>query len=293
MDDPGKDWSMSTTKDVFRKLTRHPPDIVYHYCGPDGLLGILRSQQIWATSMRHLNDTSEQTYAAEQIRAIVRRIAEETSADPVVLPVSLLIDRAEEANSYVACFSEHADLLSQWRAYAPPEGGFAVGIQTSSLSSGGDWLFGECDYDGASHDQGAESILRDHPKLLDPGECLDRLVDANDPEVSSLVAALFTLIPLRKHPAFREEAEWRIVRGPIEAENHPTMFRVSRRAVIPYQCIPLAENGAELPIAEVVIGPSPDARERTCRATRKLLNQHGLNPTKCDLRVSQIPYRGW
>jgi hypothetical protein len=282
---------MSVTADIFRKLTGNVPEIVYHYCGPHGLLGILRSRQIWATSMRHLNDASEQRYAAEQIRAVVKRMAWETSADPAALPAALLIDRAEEARSFVACFSEHDDLLSQWRAYAAPEGGFAVGIQSSSLSSGGDWLFGNCEYGCASHDRAVESILRDHPKLLDPGESLDRLVDADDPEVDSLIRALLTLIPLLKHPGFREEAEWRVVRGPFEAERHPTEFRVSRGAVIPYQCISLAESGADLPIAEVVIGPSPDARERTYDATRMLLHQHGLK--KCDLRVSKIPYRGW
>jgi Protein of unknown function (DUF2971) len=282
---------MSIIEDVLRKLRRDPPDIVYHYCGPDGLLGIVRSRQIWATSMRHLNDTSEQMYAAEQIRAVVKRIAWETSANPAALPAAALIDRAEEVISYVACFSEHDDLLSQWRAYAPPEGGFALGVRSSSLSSGGDWFFGNCEYDCASHDQAVESILRDHPKLLDPGESLERLTDANDPEVGRLIAAVLTLIPLRKHPGFREEAEWRVVRGPIEAERHPIEFRVSGGAVIPYQCISLAESGAELPIAEVVIGPSPDARERTYGATRMLLDQNGL--TKCDLRVSKIPYRGW
>jgi hypothetical protein len=282
---------MSMTADILRKLTGNVPDIVYHYCGPDGLLGILKSRQIWATLMRHLNDTSEQRYAAEEIRAVVQRIAWTTSADPAALPVARLIDRAEEATSYVACFSEHDDLLSQWRAYAPAEGGFALGIQTSALSSGGDWLFGNCEYGFASHDRAVESILRDHPKLLDPGECLDRLVDANDPEVDSLIRALLTLIPLFKDPGFREEAEWRLVRGPFEAERHPIEFRLSRGAVIPYQCIPLADGGAEPPIAEVVIGPSSDARERTYGATRMLLDQHGLE--KCDLRVSKIPYRGW
>jgi Protein of unknown function (DUF2971) len=282
---------MSVTKDVLRKLTGNVPEIVYHYCGPDGLLGILRSRHIWATSMRHLNDTSEQRYAAEQIRAVAKRIAWATSADPAALPAALLIDRAEETISYVACFSEHDDLLSQWRAYAPAEGGFAVGIQASSLSYGGDWLFGHCEYDCASHDQAVEAILRDHPKLVDPGESLDRLLEANDPQVGSLIAALLTLVPLRKHPGFSEEAEWRIVRGPFEAERHPTEFRVSRGAVIPYQCIPLAENDADLPIAEVVVGPSPDVRERTYGAIRMLLDQYGLK--KCDLRVSKIPYRGW
>jgi hypothetical protein len=126
---------------------------------------------------------------------------------------------------------------------------------------------------------------------VDPETTLEELMHAHDPEVDSFVAALLTLIPLLKHPGFSEEAEWRIVRGPLEAINHPTNFRVSRGAVIPYQCIPLAENGAEVPVAEVIIGPSPDARERTLVATRMLLSQHGLE--KCDLRVSQIPYRGW
>jgi hypothetical protein len=111
---------MSITKDALRKLTRDPPNIVYHYCGPDGLLGIVKGRQIWATSMRHLNDTSEQIYAAEQIHALVRRIARETSADPAALPATRLIERAGEVVSYVACFSEHDDLLSQWRAYTPP-----------------------------------------------------------------------------------------------------------------------------------------------------------------------------
>jgi hypothetical protein len=113
---------------------------------------------------------------------------------------------------------------------------------------------------------------------------------ANDPEVSSFIAALLTLVPLRKQPGFREEAEWRVVRGPIEAEHHPTEFRVSRGALIPYQSIPLAECGGQPPIAEVVIGPSPDARERTFGATRILLDQYGLKDS--DLRVSKIPYRG-
>jgi hypothetical protein len=67
-------------------------------------------------------------------------------------------------------------------------------------------------------------------------------------------------------------------------------FRISRGALIPYQCIPLAGSGTELPIAEVVIGPSLDARERAYGATRILLDEHGLR--RCDLRVSAIPYQG-
>jgi Protein of unknown function (DUF2971) len=273
----------------FEELTGDVPDIVYHYCGPDGLLGILRSRQIWATSMRHLNDTSERIFAGDLLRSGVRKLVPQNSAEAAA-PVDLLIERAENAISFVACFSEHGDQLSQWRAYAPPAGGFAIGIRTSSLSIGGDRLFGRCLYDCAIQTRAVEALLLDHQKLLDP-KVSPQFMSSNDPEVRDFIAACLTLVPLLKHAGFGEEAEWRVLRGPFEAEDHPTEFRVSRGAVIPYQCIPLAEVDTELPIAEVVIGPSPDARERTYAATRMLLKQHGLSA--CDLRVSQNPYRGW
>ena len=118
---------MFRTREVFSGLTPKVREVVYHYCGPDGLLGILRSRAIWATSMIHLNDTSERTFAAELIRSVALRLAGKDSAEsqpPEGLPALLLIERAESAISYVACFSEHDDLLSQWRAYAPPTGRF-------------------------------------------------------------------------------------------------------------------------------------------------------------------------
>jgi hypothetical protein len=37
---------MSMTANILRGLTGEMPEIVYHYCGPDGLLGILRSREI-------------------------------------------------------------------------------------------------------------------------------------------------------------------------------------------------------------------------------------------------------
>lgn len=143
----------------------------------------------------------------------------------------------------------------------------------------------------ASYEEAVESILLDHPKLLDPVVSVDQLVNAHDPELASFIASLLTLVPLLKHPRFREEAEWRIVRQPPHVEDHPTEFRVSRDTLIPFQPIPLAAPGDRLPIAEIVIGPSPDARERSYGATRILLDQHGLQ--SCDIRVSQIPYLGW
>lgn len=215
---------MSTrTQKVFARLTGGVPDVVYHYCGPEALAGIVQFRQIWATSAHHLNDLSERIFAGDLLRSIAKELALKSRSGFEFFeatPAALLVERAVESISYVSCFSKNGDLLSQWRAYSPSTGGFAVGIRTSSLASGGDWLFGQCEYDRSSQTEAVKSILHDHPRLLDPSSSLDQLTDASDPEVSSFIAALLTLVPLLKHPGFREEAEWRVVRGPIEAENH-------------------------------------------------------------------------
>ena len=38
------------------------PDILYHYTSAAGLIGILETGKIWATSIRHLSDASEFIY---------------------------------------------------------------------------------------------------------------------------------------------------------------------------------------------------------------------------------------
>ncbi|QNT69239.1 DUF2971 domain-containing protein [Defluviicoccus vanus] len=243
--------------------------------------------------MFHVNDTSEPLFAADLTRSVLS-LAQDASPDSDIseeLPALLLSERCAEMTSYVACFSVHGDLLSQWRAYTPSTGGYAIGIRASDIPSiGDDLLLGKCEYDCANQQDAIESILRDHPGMLDPNVSLDQLREQNDPELSSLIAAFLTLFPLLKHQGFREEAEWRIVRSPPNVDNHPIEFRISRGVVIPFQRIPLAAPDDRLPIAEVIIGPSPDARERTY-ATRMLLDHHDLQ--SCDLWTSKIPYRGW
>lgn len=43
------------------------PEILYHYTDAKGLLGILNSKQIWATSYRFMNDAREFEYGFDLI----------------------------------------------------------------------------------------------------------------------------------------------------------------------------------------------------------------------------------
>ena len=40
----------------FEKL---PPDILYHYTGQIGLLGIIEQAELWATKIQYMNDATE------------------------------------------------------------------------------------------------------------------------------------------------------------------------------------------------------------------------------------------
>jgi hypothetical protein len=58
-------------------LSNRPPGPLYHYTNQRGLLGIIRSKEIWATHTQYLNDTREFLHAMQAMRneLIVSRAA--------------------------------------------------------------------------------------------------------------------------------------------------------------------------------------------------------------------------
>jgi hypothetical protein len=139
---------------------RHKPRILYHYTSGPGLIGILESRSIWATNIRFLNDSTEYRFA---LSLVGRLIQERPNGIPsgfdralnTVLEERLKID--EQAEVYVSSFTENADQLSQWRAYCPPTGGYAVGFCSKSLiqptRSNPDYFLAHCVYDPSSQEE--------------------------------------------------------------------------------------------------------------------------------------------
>ena len=117
------------------------PSVVWHYTSAAGMLGILESGSIFATQLACLNDQTELRYAMGYVRAALREMRPLWQNDPnAVFILDLLektreVDLVPESSLFVACFSRHADDLSQWRAYGGGENGYALGFQTQSLIS--------------------------------------------------------------------------------------------------------------------------------------------------------------
>lgn len=93
------------------------PSRVYHYTSLDGLLGILKSQQIWATDIRYLNDASEDLYATRAIEQVLTEMGTDDNAQPG-LTAAINMSRPTTSRAHAACFCQARDLLSQWRAHS-------------------------------------------------------------------------------------------------------------------------------------------------------------------------------
>lgn len=146
--------SLSATLDGYLDLA--PPDLLFHYTSPDGLIGILKNREIWASNISFLNDMKETSHAVDlTTHAIDHRL---NQRDLNQSESSMLRELRKSAGSgvgryYVASFTEERDLLSQWRAYCPPAGGFSLGIssdQLSAMAEAQSFLLVPCIYDHAT-----------------------------------------------------------------------------------------------------------------------------------------------
>src|SRR6267154_2871182 len=117
-------------------LSETPPALLYHYTDQNGLLGIIKNREIWATHHQCLNDTQEFLHAKDLIRNEIDNRRKTANPDSLSLLQTMrsALDGPgnEDVNLYVASFSEDGDSLPQWRAYGGAAG-FALGFRGSEL----------------------------------------------------------------------------------------------------------------------------------------------------------------
>ena len=113
----------------FLQYFAHPlPLELWHYTDAQGLIGILKTGQLWSTQVACLNDSFEQRYFGHLIHEAVKK-RQSTNNDE---KLAVLLRAADNALSgadfsaigrFVCCFSEVQDDLGQWRGYGGGECG--------------------------------------------------------------------------------------------------------------------------------------------------------------------------
>lgn len=281
--------------DLLKVLSpRRKPQVLFHYTSAEGLIGILKTHAIWATSIRFLNDSTEYSLAVSLAREFIEGRSKKARGKFDSALYAVLSERltSEVEEVYVSSFTENADQLSQWRAYCPATGGYAIGFQSKHLvpDSASYRFLARCIYESDVHQELVQKLVKDVVSsaegTLHDGIGQDRVFREAYKHLGRLLPLL---APALKDPSFAEEQEWRLVCLPPSFENDTRQFRQGRSMLVPYYAHRFS-NKTPVPIEELVIGPTPHsalARD----ATRALLSDNGLPSS--NVRSSLIPYRNW
>jgi hypothetical protein len=300
-----------------------PPAILHHYTTIEGIQGILRDGCLHASAAYYLNDSSEIDYGCILFASVLQKWFDQNQAKlsksevPIVIPEILWGTKQSFGSPeslqrvlfhvYVTCFCEDENLLSQWRAYGQ-SGGYSIGFRQPALEKG----FG---VQGGWHRVRLSRVVYDlqEQTLLLTRLMTDVIATIRDSRVEALLTGLeekqrlafvsmfrwfidtmaLTEIARFKHPAFREEKEWRLVARPWSGATNAKKtgnlkFKSSRGMLTPYLELSPKEDKSLLPIVSVRYGPTLEKR-RAENTLSLFLKQLGY--TNVHLHGSEIPVR--
>src|SRR5258708_904583 len=240
-----------------------PAESLYHYTDAKGLMGILKTNELWATDALYTNDRFEIFHGLFVLNQLVKQRGKDAAAGPVT---GMMTIGGKEfgaiVNTYVISFCPNGDLLSQWRGYAHP-GGYSIGFDPNLLKglTSSHVMLAPVIYDRAEQESKIGDLVLRWSKVFDGADPTNF-----NPQVIRLGAFAFAqtlsfLAALFKDDGFREEAEWRLVYRPQlllqESVQLHVDYRELRGIVVGYARIPLPQiTEKAVPVRDVTVGPT-------------------------------------
>jgi hypothetical protein len=288
-------------QDLYAEIPEHT---LYHYTSLDGVRGIVDSGSLRATEIRYFSDAAEMKHAVDHLSAGISFFegfgrSNQTLLDQLRKWLSHRLTTGHML--YVGCFTPNGNLLSQWRSYCPMAKGVSLGFDAAKLSTSATrqhWQLGKCIYDPKEKEEIVMPILGEIERLAEErGENTDR---SKRPPANSfhdifeeIEADLLLVAALLKHPAFREEQEWRLV-SPVITNyvTTPIEYREGPSMLVPYMNFRLPEaSDRRLDIEQVILGPTPNS-DISMASLSNYLSKNGASPRN-GVASCQIPYRPW
>lgn len=245
-------------------LIRQPSGLIYHYTSQTGLLGIVKEKCVGATSAHYQNDSKEFQHALELSKGVIETLRNSnppTEEERLLRAMRQTLDSIQQVNIFVSSFSEHKDMLSQWRGYCPRGNGFSIGFDYSRLKA----IVGTqgfrlvpCVYGPSEHYQLVSELINDTLSAF-RGDLAGsvHIKHALRNRSNEYMNRMFALAPIIKHSTFSEESEWRTVSFPTASDHPQVAYREGVSMLTPYFILNVATGGSSLPIREVVVGPTP------------------------------------
>jgi hypothetical protein len=276
------------------------PTVLYHYTTQAGFIGILESDSIWATKIHYLNDSSEYELALAIGRDVLSGLLKSEPNEQRQEKITCLLenlDTIESMNICVCSFSEHGDLLSQWRAYGGNAGSYALGFHTAHIleqAKEQHFTLVKCVYDEQQQRALVERLVEE--SLQQDFNVFHSHIDPKDPWT---IIALLTggdfamkfaqLAPSIKSKEFHEESEWRLVSSrAIDVQR--MSFRPGRSMLTPFVPFSLSARKNSY-LACVTVGPTPHTR--LAKLSTQSLLAHWNAAQEVKVHESSVPYRSW
>ncbi len=250
-------------------MKKEKSDTIYHYCTLEGFLGIIQNASLWMSDISKSNDNLECIYGRDLIKD---RIEKEIAADIEVMRAwkmgyEMNPNMHDSMLTYVACFSEKKDCLSQWRGYADDGKGMAIGFDKKVLEQLSklrkfNLEFAKVIYDKNEQERHVERVVKENLKRME-----ETGVGHVALELNTNYRMEFSIY---KHHSFAEEQEWRLV---FNSKSHgrevkvgnmtfsEPKYRVASGKLISYRELCFS-NIKETFVKEIWIGPKADVELR-------------------------------
>jgi hypothetical protein len=279
-------------------------EIVFHYTTAIGLLGIISSDELWASSALALNDLSEITYGLD----VLREAADGRKDTPGTLLQAMLEEGTFDflrGGAYFLSASLSRDSLTQWVGYAGQQG-YALGIDTSCRLApralGNSTSANTPDFTNIGASGWRRVVYQREAQLTAVREVLDfcnthKLLQEPLHAARNALNFFGTLLPQFKHPSFTDEREVRFISD--VASGAKEYYRTGRFGVVPYTKLIVAREdeymtstskGLKLPLRELIVGPAnADESPLIVATVDRMLRGH--NYESVSVQPSSVPYR--
>lgn len=294
----GPRWWMIPAMHLMTRIHSSNSDTLAHYTDATGLCEIAKSEELWATDLRYVNDATE-------LREYLNLCIDELEVAPAPAMTREFLNhviaalRGFDQPVYSVSFTAGKDDIGQWRGYCPNGRGYSMVFKTRVLrqlqAPPIEWLLAPCHYDDAIHrDVTKKAIAYIVDNFDQERQNADQTWEDN---FKNMVVRYFMyLAPFLKNKHFKPELEWRMVaRGTHSLEPLDPKIRIRHNALVPYLPLllkyppghPHVENYAH--VAEIIVGPTHD-KDRQVGAVQTFTRMHPLLQL-CVVHPSDIPYR--
>lgn len=262
-------------------------EIFYQYRSLQVFIEMVKNKQLWLTDITKMNDDAEEKWTTRLIDAVCIKM-EDNSIESFYKKI--YESYLSCSRTFICCFSEEGDILSQWRAYADDGKGFAIGFSSEMLKN-----IKTIPKIFAPHYVDAVKFFKVFYAEEDKCDWMTDYIKSIQAEAAyqgsfNEIDRLSWLASAIKNPAFKEEKEWRLVfqlTDQLSPQNQKNMmsevsFRPTSKGLSPY----FTHDFCDKDLKEVCLGPK---NESTIQDIEWFLKKHGFSDVK--VTKSSATYR--